>query len=123
MVFFSLSALGMLIFAFGAVDAVAFVAAILVGLGLGAEVALLAYLAGRYFGLRSFGTTYGLLFAAILTGSALGPLVFGIGFETTGSYVGIISICVVLNVVAVIVTVFLGRYPDWEKLADEDSAI
>ncbi len=123
MVFFSLSALGMLIFAFGAVDAVAFVAAILVGLGLGAEVALLAYLAGRYFGLRSFGTTYGLLFAAILTGTALGPLVFGIGFETTGSYVGIISICVVLNVVAVIVTVFLGRYPDWEKLADEDSAI
>ena len=91
MVFFTLSAIGIGIFAMGAVDTVAFLAAIMVGLSLGAEVDLLAYLTGRYFGLRTFGATYGLLFAAILTGTALGPLAFGIGFESTGSYVGIIT--------------------------------
>jgi MFS family permease len=114
MIFFSLSALGMVIFALGAVDAWAFGAAILLGLSLGAEVDLLAYLTGRYFGLRSFGATYGLLFAAILTGTALGPLAFGIGFETTGSYVGIITICVGINILAVLLTGLLGPYPDWE---------
>ncbi len=115
MVFFTLSAIGIGIFAMGAVDTVAFLAAIMVGLSLGAEVDLLAYLTGRYFGLRTFGATYGLLFAAILAGTALGPLAFGIGFESTGSYVGILSICVGINILAVIFTALLGPYPDWEK--------
>ena len=100
-------------------DLWAFVAAIFIGLSIGAEVDLLAFLAGRYFGLHSFGTTFGLLLAAILTGSAVGPLMYGIGFETTGSYVSILTICVVANVIAVLLTGLLGRYPDWEKLAEE----
>lgn len=118
MVFFTLSAIGIGIFAMGAVDTVAFLAAILIGLSLGAEVDLLAYLTGRYFGLRTFGATYGLLFAAILTGTALGPLAFGIGFETTGSYISILTICVAVNILAVILTALLGPYPDWEKDAE-----
>jgi len=121
MVFFSLSAVGMLMFAFGAVDASAYAAAILLGLSLGAEVDLLAFLAGRYFGLKSFGSVYGLLFAAILTGTALGPLAFGLGFEMTGSYIGIIGICVGINVVAVVLTGMLGPYPDWETVETENA--
>lgn len=113
--FFILSALGIGIFALGAVDSLAFLAAIMVGLSLGAEVDLLAYLTGRYFGLRTFGATYGLLFSAILAGTALGPLAFGIGFESTGSYVGILTICVGINLIAVILCALLGPYPDWEK--------
>ena len=120
MVFFSLSAVGIAIFALGAVDAMAFVGAICVGLSLGAEVDLLAYLTGRYFGLKSFGATYGLLFSAILTGTALRPLAFGIGFDTTGSYIGILTICVGINIVAVILAAFMGKYPDWEKPARAD---
>ncbi len=115
MFFFSLSAVGMAIFALGAVDTMAFIGAICVGLSLGAEVDLLAYLTGRYFGLKSFGTTYGLLFSAVLLGTALGPLAFGIGFDTTGSYIGILTLCVAINIVAVILSAFLGKYPDWEK--------
>jgi len=113
--FFTLSAVGIGIYALGAVDTMAFVGAIMVGLSLGAEVDLLAYLTGRYFGLRTFGATYGLLFAAILTGTALGPLAFGIGFETTGSYTGILTICVGVNILAILLTALLGPYPDWEK--------
>ena len=44
---------------------------------------------------------------------------FGIGFETTGSCVSIITICVVVNVIVVLLTGLLGRYPDWENLAEE----
>ena len=117
MVFFSLSAVGIAIFALGAVDTMAFVGAICVGLSLGAEVDLLAYLTGRYFGLKSFGATYGFLFSAVLVGTAIGPLAFGIGYDTTGSYVGILTICVGINILAVILSAFLGKYPDWEKPA------
>lgn len=117
MFFFSLSAVGMTMFALGAVDGYAFLAAVLIGLSLGAEVDLLAYLATRYFGLRSFGSIYGLLFAAILAGTATGPIVFGLGYEATGSYVSVLVFCVGVNVLAVLLTALLGKYPDWEKAA------
>ena len=122
MFFFALSAVGIGIFAGGAVDAMAFFAVILVGLSLGAEVDLLAYLAGRYFGMRAFGSAYGMLFAASLVGTAIGPYVFALGYESTGSYVGILTACVTINIVAIVLTAFLGRYPDWDELAAKNTA-
>lgn len=114
-VFFTLSAVGILLFALGAIDGMAFLAAVMVGLSLGAEVDLLAYLTGRYFGLRSYGTTYGMLFSAVLIGTATGPLAFGLGFDLSGSYDTILFICVGVNLLAVVLTALLGRYPDWES--------
>jgi MFS family permease len=114
MVFFSLSALGLAMFAMGAAHQTAFIGAVLVGLSLGAEVDIVAYLCGRYFGLKSFGAAYGMLFAANLVGTALGPFAFGVGFELTGSYVGILSVCVVLNMLVVGLMALLRPYPNWE---------
>ncbi len=64
----------------------AFAAAVLVGVGLGGEVDLIAYLLSRYFGLRAFGELYGYLFAVFMLGSGLGPYVMGHSFARTGSY-------------------------------------
>ena len=55
LVFFLLSAAGIGLLAASDAPVAAFVAAILVGLSIGAEIDLLAYLSGRYFGLRHFG--------------------------------------------------------------------
>jgi MFS family permease len=60
--------------------------AVLVGLGMGAEVDLIAYLQSRYFGLRAFGQIYGYLFAAFAVGSGVGPFVMGAAYDVTGSY-------------------------------------
>ena len=65
--------------------------------------------------MRAFGSAYGLLFAAVLVGTAIAPWIFGIAFESTGSYVGILSVCVLINLLAVALTLLLGPYPDWEK--------
>lgn len=119
--FFSLSAVGMGLFAFGAVGAAAFGAAVMVGLSLGAEIDILAYLTGRYFGLRAYGATYGLLFSAVLVGTATGPFVFGLGFDLSGSYDDVLLLCVGINIVAVLLTALLGRYPDWEKAEEAGS--
>jgi MFS family permease len=88
-----LSATGTALLAFGAVGPTAFLAAVLFGFSVGAELDLLAYLITRYFGLSSFGMVYGILFATFLAGVSIGPVVFGHLFDFYGSYVNILSIC------------------------------
>jgi MFS family permease len=66
--------------------AAVYIAALLVGLGLGAEVDIIAYLTSRYFGLHSFGEIYGYLFAVFALAGALGPVIMAQGFDRFGSY-------------------------------------
>ena len=114
MFFFTLSAIGLAMFALGAVGPAAFAAAIMIGMSIGAELDLLAYLASRYFGLLAYGSVCGLLLASILCGSALAPLAYALWFETHGSYVGILALCVGANLLGVAITALLGRYPEWQ---------
>jgi MFS family permease len=59
---------------------------VLVGIGLGAEVDLIAFLLSRYFGMRSFGEIYGYFFSIFILGAGLGPLAMGLSYDRTGSY-------------------------------------
>jgi MFS family permease len=111
--FCALSVLGLATLALGAAGPMAFAAAVMAGLCLGAEYDLAAYLVSRYFGLRSFGTICGLLIACILFGSASSPLAYGLWFETAGSYTGILIIAVMLTATAAFVAAVLGPFPDW----------
>lgn len=61
-------------------------AALSFGLGVGAEVDLIAYLCARYFGLRAYGRAYGLLYGATLLAAGLGPLAFGMIADRPGGY-------------------------------------
>jgi MFS family permease len=61
-------------------------AAILIGISLGAEVDLIAYLQSRYFGLRRFGEIYGYLLAIFMVGSGVGPFAMGVAYAYFGSY-------------------------------------
>jgi MFS family permease len=70
----------------GSTGAIALAGAFLVGLGMGAEVDIIAFLMSRYFGLRSLGATMGFAFAAFVIAGGLGPLVMGVAFDRTGSY-------------------------------------
>jgi len=110
MVCFILSAIGMALLAFGAVGPAAFLAAILFGFSIGAELDLLAYLVTRYFGLNSFGMVYGILFAAFLGGVSVGPATFGRLFDYYGSYVNILSICSSILVLIAVSMLFLPKY-------------
>ena len=64
----------------------AFLAAFLVGLGMGAEGDIITYLTSRYFGLRSFAEIYGFSFGSFIVAGACGALLMGLGFDRTGSY-------------------------------------
>lgn len=59
---------------------------VLMGLGLGTEIDLIAFLISRYFGQRAFGELYGYFFMVFGIGSSLGRYLGGLVFDTAGSY-------------------------------------
>ena len=91
----------------------AFAAAFLVGLGMGAEGDIIAYLVSRYFGLRAFGEIYGYAFAAFTLGGVVGPLLMGVGFDSTGSYGLALSVFVMATLIAAGLMTRLGPYRTW----------
>lgn len=110
MVFFGASALGMAILWFGGTGNIALAAAFLVGLGMGAESDIIAYLISRYFGLRSFGTAFGHAFGAFVLAGAVGTLLMGAGYDWTHSYTVPLSWFFVAMLVAVGLLARLGPY-------------
>ncbi len=112
LVVFLLSAAGMAVLSTGNAAGFAIPAALLLGLSMGAEIDLLAYLAGRYFGLKSFAVIYGLLFSAFLAGTALGPWAYGAAYDADGSYAAMLLVGAGCCALAALITGFLPRWPD-----------
>ncbi|HEU0217719.1 MAG TPA: MFS transporter [Stellaceae bacterium] len=59
---------------------------VMIGLGLGTEVDLIAFMISRYLGLKAFGALYGLFFTAFSVGGAVGRFLGGYLFDLAGSY-------------------------------------
>jgi len=62
------------------------VAALVLGLSVGAEGNLIAVLTARHFAASRYGQAYGALYALFLVGGAVGPAVIGLLFDRTGGY-------------------------------------
>ena len=107
---FLISACGVGVLAAGAVHLPAFLAALCIGLSLGAEIDMLAYLTSRYFGVAGFGRIYGILFASFLIGTSLGPYGFGLGYERYGTYREILITAVACIIISAVLTLFLPAY-------------
>jgi MFS family permease len=61
-------------------------AALLFGLGVGAEVDLIAFMCARYFGLQAYGRAYGSIYGGTLLAAGFGPLAFGLVADRAGGY-------------------------------------
>jgi MFS family permease len=108
--FFSLSAVGLALLSAPLPIWVFVVAAIMLGLSLGAEVDMLAYLTSRYFGLKNFAQIFGAMFSAVMVAMSLSPLAFGYVFDHTGSYKSILALGVPLCVLAIVLVLMLRPY-------------
>ncbi|MBB4693113.1 MFS transporter, partial [Paractinoplanes abujensis] len=89
----------------GAAAAVAFI-----GLAFGIEGDLLAVLISRYLGMRSFGRLVGSVQAAFILGSAFGPLLLGLGYDTLGTYDPVLPVLMVILVIGAFLIATLGPY-------------
>jgi MFS family permease len=83
-----------------------------IGLALGSDTDLGAFLASRYFGLRAFAESYGWLYAAGALGYVLGPLLVGMLFTRFGNYDAARLTWATLTLTAAILFLSLGRYPN-----------
>lgn len=86
-------------------------AAIALGITLGAEVDVIAYLATRHFGLRHFGALYGAMVMALSMGTAFGPLVAGAAYDHFGNYSNFLMLGAGLMIVAALSLLSLGKPP------------
>ena len=93
---------------------VAFACAILIGIGLGAEMDFMGYLISRYYGLRSYAQIYGYVYGVFAFGSALGPILMGYVQQNTGSYEPALWALTVLTLAALVPFAFFGPYPNFE---------
>lgn len=112
--FFCGAALGVLLLWAGAAGSLAFAAALLLGLGLGAEGDIMAYLVSRYFGLRAFGEIYSYAMISFTLGGVVGPLFMGLGFDATGSYRLVLGAFLMAALTAAALMTRLGPYRSWE---------
>jgi len=86
-------------------------AAATLGLTVGSEVDVIAFLAARHFGLKSFGAIYGVMIMALGIGIAVGPLASGMVFDSYGSYEPFLIVAIVLMVVGALSLFSLGHAP------------
>jgi MFS family permease len=109
---FCLSAAGMLALSVGGVKA-ALPAAVAIGLGMGAEVDLLAYLIVRHFPPSAFGTAYGGIYGLLNIGAAIGPAAIGLIYDRTHGY----SVPMVVAAIFLIFAALLALALDRPRLA------
>jgi MFS family permease len=89
----------------------ALMAAACIGLAAGAEFDLMAYLVSRYFGQRRYGITYSCLYAAFKIAAGAATPLFGLSFDTTGSYAIVLYGAIAGFLSASLLLLSLGRYP------------
>jgi len=79
--FFILPMVGIGILMSGAAGFAPFLGAIACGLGIGAEIDLMAFFTSRYFGLRDYAKLYGTMFGIFALGVGIGPALSGASFH------------------------------------------
>ena len=101
---------GVCLLIYGQHLALYFIAAVLMGIGIGTESDLMVFLTSRYFGMRHFGTIFSWVFIAHMTGTSLGPYIMGRSFDIHGNYIPILQVCLGLLALSTLLFAFLGRY-------------
>ncbi|CAN5772404.1 MFS transporter [soil metagenome] len=117
--FFTGAAIGIFCLWSGTVGGLAFIAAFLIGLGMGAAGQIIPYLVSRYFGLLSFGEIYSYALISFSLGGVVGPLLMGLSFDSTGSYRFGLTVFFLTTLIATGLMMRLGPYRVWQPAVVE----
>jgi MFS family permease len=91
--------------------AMVWVSVALLSIGIGAETDFLAYVVGRYFGIKAFARIYGALFAGFLIGNSVGPYLLGASYDAYHSYVVALILCAIGLAASAAAVFLLPQYP------------
>ena len=104
------AALGVFLLASAPSLTIGVVAAAMIGFGMGGEADVTPYVLVRYFGLRSFSMLYGLTWTFYAVAGAVGPVLMGRSFDTTGSYETLLTRLAFATVAVAALMLFLPSY-------------
>jgi predicted MFS family arabinose efflux permease len=93
---------------------------VLIGLGQGAEIDIVAYMIARYFGLRSYATIYGLTVLGIGFSVAIGASAIGRIYDRFHSYDPALIAASISFALAACCYLLMGRYPRDEGASADD---
>jgi MFS family permease len=85
LLFFLATAAGVLFLSLSSVPS-AFLGSVIIGFAAGGESDITPYLLSRYFSLQRFSTLYGIAWTAFAVGTAIGPVLMGRLYDSTGAY-------------------------------------
>lgn len=88
-------------------------AAALLGLAIGAEIDVLAFLSARYFGLQNYGLLWGTVVGLIALGSGTGPLIAGLIYDNNGDYQLLFYLAIPALLMSALLLLLIGRAPDF----------
>jgi MFS family permease len=86
---------------------------LIIGFGAGVEYDLMAYLVGRYFGLKSYSAIYGAQYGFFAAGAGSGPAIFALMYDRTGSFQMPMLIAAGLLLFGALILLSLGRYREF----------
>lgn len=113
---FLLTAIGLALLAFLGVAA-AVVGAAIIGLAIGAEVHLMAFLVARHFHASLYGRVYGALYTLFLIGGAIGPALTGYLFDLSGTYRLPLNVAAALMLTAALLVTRIPKHQSEEEFA------
>ncbi|VWX53624.1 MFS transporter [Novosphingobium sp. 9U] len=90
----------------------AMAACLVLGLAAGAEYDACAYLTARYFGVRNFGTLFGMIAALTVLAATTGPLLANLVFDSARSYDPVFWGLLPCFGLSAVLFLALGPYPD-----------
>jgi len=92
------------------------IALILVGVAAGVEFDMMAYFTSRYFGMRSYGLLYGLIYAGYGLGAGTSPILFNILRGTDTDYSSVLLYASIGFFIGAVMLLFMGRYRNFEHV-------
>ena len=105
----TLQALGIMVIALAETVPMAYLFAVLFGIGFGGRIPLLTTIRGQYFGRKAFATLMGLSMFPNNLGMIAAPLFAGYMFDTTGSYFVPFTVFAVLNFLGAVLMLFVRK--------------
>ncbi len=99
-----------LLLAYGEGPGAGYLAAVLLGSAVGAEVDFVSFLVRRYFDPAAFGRLYGIAFGLYMLGTAIGPVTLGYSFDHLGGYRPGLVLFALLSLLAAVAALAMPRY-------------
>jgi MFS family permease len=106
---FLMNVLSLVLFCFTANTMLCVLAGAALGIGIGMQFCAIPFLVNLRFGLNSFGSVMGLMYAAIFLGEGIGPLILDLVYDNLGSYLPALLATLAVMLAATLCSTILSR--------------